>query len=106
MDFFVIASGTSRRQMLAIAEEVSRNLKKEGNPPLGREGYEESTWILQDYGDVVLHLFTDEAREMYDLESLWADAGRIDWETGAPVVETETDSAPATASDSPAADSE
>lgn len=88
VDFFVIATGTSRRQMHAIAEEINRELKREGNPPLGREGYEESTWILQDYGDVVLHVFTDEARAMYDLEGLWADAKRIDWQTGTPATES------------------
>lgn len=83
VDFFVIATGTSRRQMHAIAEEVNRVLKSEGNRPLGREGYDESTWILQDYGDVVLHVFTEEARQTYDLESLWADATNIDWQAEA-----------------------
>lgn len=83
MDFFVIATATSRRQMHAIADEVNRLLKEQGQTPLGREGYDSSIWILQDYGDVVLHLFTEEARELYDLERLWADAKRLDCQTGA-----------------------
>ena len=46
---------------------------------MGREGYEQSSWVVQDYGDVVLHVFTPETRELYDLENLWADAPRVDW---------------------------
>ncbi|MGH7127197.1 MAG: ribosome silencing factor [Planctomycetaceae bacterium] len=78
-DFFVITSGTSRRQMHAVAEEVDRALAGEGSPRRGVEGYEGSSWILQDYGDIVLHIFTPEVRQVYDLERLWADAKRIDW---------------------------
>lgn len=86
VDFFVIATGTSQRQMHAAADEVKRVLGAEGSRCHGLEGYENSTWILQDYGDIVLHLFTPEARQMYDLEHLWADAPRIDWRavTGTP----------------------
>ncbi|GAB4139429.1 MAG: hypothetical protein Tsb009_08350 [Planctomycetaceae bacterium] len=80
VDFFVITTGNSRRQMHAISTEVSRVLKQSGQKRLGREGYDSSTWILQDYGDVVLHIFTQEARELYDLERLWADAKRVDWQ--------------------------
>lgn len=78
-DYFVIATGTSRRQMHAVAEEVDRVLSERGSQRLGIEGYTVSQWIVQDYGDVVLHVFSDEARELYDLETLWADAVRIDW---------------------------
>ena len=80
VDFFVIVTGSSRRQMHAVATEVSRVLKQDGQERIGREGYESSTWILQDFGDVVLHLFTEESRETYDLEGLWADAARVDWQ--------------------------
>jgi ribosome-associated protein len=80
VDFFVITTGTSARQMHAIAEEVHRVLKAEGSQRLGLEGFDSSTWILQDYGDVVLHVFTDEARRTYDLEHLWADARQVDWQ--------------------------
>lgn len=82
VDFFVIATGTSRRQMHAIADEVNRKLKGEaGNDRLGIEGYRtEANWILVDFGDVVLHVFTEEGRELYDLENLKADAERFDWQ--------------------------
>ncbi len=73
-DFFVLATGSSRRQLHAISEEIDDVLQKElGDRRLGIEGYEESRWIVLDYGSVVVHLFDDETREFYDLESLWAD---------------------------------
>jgi ribosome-associated protein len=81
-DYFVITTGRNRRQMHAIAEEVDRALTEAGSERMGLEGYTESSWIVQDYGDVVLHVFTPEARELYDLEHLWADAGRVDWQAG------------------------
>ena len=81
VDYFVITTGTSRRQMHAVVEEVDRVLEAEGSSRIGLEGYRSDTWILQDYGDVVLHVFSSEAREIYDLEHLWADAPRIDWRT-------------------------
>ena len=80
VDYFVLTTGTSRRQMHAIAEEVDRVLQLEGSSRIGVEGYQNSTWILQDYGDIVLHVFTAETRTLYDLEHLWADAPRVDWE--------------------------
>ncbi|MBW3541619.1 MAG: ribosome silencing factor [Planctomycetes bacterium] len=79
VDFFVITTATSRRQMHAIAEEVDRVLGEEGSKRRGLEGYQHSAWILQDYGDVVLHVFSPETRQLYDLERLWADAPRVDW---------------------------
>lgn len=82
-DYFVISTGNSRRQMHAIAEEVDRVFEAQGSHRIGLEGYEKSTWIVQDYGDVVLHLFTPEARRLYDLENLWGDAPRIDWQLSA-----------------------
>ncbi len=86
VDFFVIVTGNSRRQMHAIADEVNRKLKHEdGNRRISIEGYRtEGNWILTDYGDVVLHVFTPEGRELYNLEQLWADAKRIDWQTADP----------------------
>ena len=80
-DYFVIATGSSRRQMHAIVEEVDRVLKQEGSRRRGIEGYQESSWIVEDYGDVVLHVFTDESRENYDLEALWGDAPRVNWQS-------------------------
>jgi ribosome-associated protein len=79
VDYFVITTGTSPRQLRALADEVRRVMKSRGNRPLGEEGDERSSWILQDYGDVVLHAFLPEARQIYDLEHLWADARKVDW---------------------------
>jgi ribosome-associated protein len=74
-DYFVLATGTSRRQLHAISEEIDDVLEKQmGDKRLGIEGYEDSRWIVLDYGSVVIHLFDEETRSYYDLESLWADA--------------------------------
>lgn len=78
-DYFVISTGNSRRQMHAISDEVQRRLKRAGSQRLSLEGFESSRWIVQDFGDVVVHVFTDEARALYDLEHLWGDAPRVDW---------------------------
>jgi ribosome-associated protein len=81
-DFFVLASGASRRQLHAMSEEIDDALEKGlGDRRLGIEGYEQSRWILLDYGDVVIHLFEPEARHYYALEDLWSEAKRVDWET-------------------------
>ncbi len=79
-DFFVLTTGSSSRQMRAIADEVHRVLSAEGSKALGTEGADSATWMLQDYGDIVLHVFTPAARSLYDLEHLWADAVRVDWQ--------------------------
>jgi len=78
-DYFIIATGTSSRQMRAAAGEVHRLFKAAGSNRIGLEGEGGNTWMLQDFGDIVVHLFTSEARETYDLENLWGDAPRIDW---------------------------
>lgn len=78
-DYFVITTGTSGRQMRALAEEVDRVLREVGSRPFGIEGRDDSQWILHDFGDIVLHVFSPEARKLYDLEHLWADAPRVDW---------------------------
>ncbi len=79
VDYFVITTGTSPRQLRALAEEVRQTMKARGNAPMGEEGDERSAWILQDYGDVVLHAFLADSRALYDLEHLWSDARRVDW---------------------------
>ena len=84
-DYFVIGTGTSRRHLHAISEEVDRKLEKEmGDRRLGREGYTDSRWILQDYGNVVIHLFDEETRRYFSLEDLWAEGTRVSWEPSAP----------------------
>jgi ribosome-associated protein len=79
-DYFVLATGASRRQIHNMAEEIDASLRAEGDHRIGIEGYESSRWVVQDYGDVVVHLFDEDARPYYALEELWADAGRVDWE--------------------------
>ncbi len=77
-DYFVIATGTSRRQLHAISDEISRVLRKDWHDQrLGSEGYTDSRWILQDYGDIVVHLFEPDARQYYALDDLWATARRV-----------------------------
>lgn len=77
-EFFLVCSGTSTRQVQAIADEVMDRLKKDrGSRPLHVEGYEAGTWVLLDYGDLIVHVFTEEAREFYQLERLWRDADRV-----------------------------
>lgn len=79
VDFFVIATASSKRQMKALAEETDVVMKKRGSARRGAEGEGESVWMLRDYGHVVLHVFTPEGRQLYALENLWADAPQIDW---------------------------
>jgi len=80
-DFFVIATGESRRQLHAMSEEIDHKLEDDlGDHRLGIEGYQESRWILLDYGNVVIHLFEPDAREYYSLEDLWCDAKRVPFE--------------------------
>lgn len=78
-DFFVIVSGSSRRQLAAISNEIDRVLKNDfGERRLSIAGYEESRWIVMDFGSVVAHLFDEDTRSFYDLESLWADSKQVD----------------------------
>lgn len=77
-DFFVIATGTSRRQIHAMADEIELVLKQQfGDLKRGGEGYEEGRWVVLDYGDLVVHLLDAEARAFWDLEGLWSDARRV-----------------------------
>jgi len=80
IDFFVIASAASRRQAYAIADEIDQEMKRRGELKLGMEGSEEGRWVLIDYGDFVVHVFSEEARTYYSLEEIWGDAPRLDWE--------------------------
>lgn len=76
-DYFVIASGTNRNQVQAMADNVEEMLGKAGFEPKQIEGYQNANWILIDYGDVVLHLFDEENRLFYDLERIWRDGKLI-----------------------------
>lgn len=78
-DYFVIATGTSRRQLHAISEEIDNTLENDLNDKrVNIDGYTESRWIVLDYSTVVIHLFDDETRAFYSLEALWADAKKVD----------------------------
>ena len=80
-DFLLICSGASDRQVAAIADEVCRQLRDAGIRPLHVEGEGRSEWVLLDYGDFVVHVFTEERRAYYGLDSLWGDATRLEAET-------------------------
>ncbi len=78
-DYFVIVTGASRRQLHAMSEEIDHTLEDDMNDRRdGIEGYNDSRWILLDYGSVVIHLFDQETRSYYDLENLWAGAPKVD----------------------------
>ena len=73
-DFFVICSGANSRQIQAITDEIELRLKKRGELPNSIEGYSNAEWVLMDYGDYLIHVFSEKARTYYDLERLWRDA--------------------------------
>jgi ribosome-associated protein len=75
-DYFVLGSGTSARQMRSVADEIVELAEKKGNKSIHKDGYEGESWILVDFVDVIVHLFSDEARAYYDLDNLWGDATR------------------------------
>ena len=77
-DYFVLCSGTNPRQMQAIADEVELRLKGAGMRPTHIEGYNQAEWILIDYVDFVVHVFSEKARKFYDLERLWKSARRLE----------------------------
>jgi ribosome-associated protein len=78
-DYFVIATGTSDRQMRTVADEISQVAREHGLTRFGRAGYEQARWTLLDFIDVVVHIFDTEYRDYYDLELLWGDAKRVTW---------------------------
>lgn len=79
-DYFVIASGTSSTHVRSLSDELEEKLKAEGVSPARVEGYRSNSWVLLDYGSVVIHVFTQEARDFYDLDRLWADGIKVDWQ--------------------------
>ena len=85
-DIMMIAGASNERQVLAVAEEIEKDLflKCDGRQPRSREGLTEGQWVLLDYGDFVIHVMHDEAREFYGLERLWKDCESIDLQLGHP----------------------
>ena len=80
-DYFVICNGTSSTHIKALVDEVDKKLSEAGEPPTRREGLRSDIWVLMDFGCVIVHVFTDEARKFYDLERLWSDAAVVDPKT-------------------------
>jgi ribosome-associated protein len=77
-DYFVIASGANERQVQAIADEVYEKLKKAGSASARMEGYKTAEWVLLDFGDFVVHVFEQKARQFYNLERLWREARKVE----------------------------
>jgi len=86
-DFFVVCNGRSRLHVEAIADEVEEQMREMGVKPWHREGIPDSSWVITDYGDVVVHVFEPEARVFYNLEGLWGDAPRLDVPEPAPAAQ-------------------
>ena len=76
-DYFVICNGSSSTHIKALVDEVDKQLSVAGEPPIRREGLRSDIWVLMDFGSVIVHIFTDEARKFYDLERLWSDAEAV-----------------------------
>ena len=77
-DYFLICTGTSNTHVKTLCDYAEYTLEQLGEPMLGREGHRGNSWELLDFGSIVVHVFTDEARKFYDLERLWADAEPVD----------------------------
>jgi len=77
-DYFLIASGSNPRQIQAISDEVEERLERVGLHPVSVEGYKQAEWVLLDYADFVVHVFSEKARKYYDLERLWKSAKRLE----------------------------
>ena len=78
-DYFIVCSTSNERQARAIAETMRMKLKEMGRREMGVEGMDDARWVLQDFGDIVLHVFHESQREFYDIEGLWADAKQVRW---------------------------
>ena len=76
-DYFVICNGTSSTHVKALVDEVDKQLSLAGEPPVRREGLRSDIWVLMDFGCVLVHVFTDEARKFYNLERLWSDSEEV-----------------------------
>ena len=83
-DVFIIATGTSRRHVLTLAEASEEAMEESGRKVLRREGVEDAKWLLLDFGDLVVHVFDQFTRDFYDLERLWSDAPRLAAAVSAP----------------------
>ena len=78
-DYFIICSTSNERQARAIAEDLRLRMRELGKSEMGVEGMKDGRWVLQDFADIVLHVFHESQREFYDIEGLWADAKQVRW---------------------------
>lgn len=85
VDYLVVATASSRRQIAAIADDIEEAMTALGDRKAGIEGYDRGGWTVVDFVDVIVHLFDDAKREYYQLEHLWADAPRVAWEADVPM---------------------
>ena len=76
-DYFVICSGSTAPHIQALVDEVDKQLSEAGEPPIRREGLRSDIWVLMDFGSVIVHVFTEEARKFYNLERLWSDSQEV-----------------------------
>ena len=76
-DYFVVCTGANQRQIQAISDAIGQELKKQNEFPISVEGYRDGEWVLADYGDFVVHIFSPRARTYYDLERLWRNAKSV-----------------------------
>jgi ribosome-associated protein len=79
-DYMIVATGTSPRQMRSVCDDIAEMGEKVKYTPLASNGMEGETWMLIDFVDVVIHVFSQDAREFYDLDNLWGDAPKVEWE--------------------------
>jgi ribosome-associated protein len=77
-DYFVLCTGANSRQIQAISDEIGMQLKDRGGFPISAEGYQDAEWVLVDYGDFLVHIFSERARAYYDLERLWRHAKSVE----------------------------
>ena len=92
-DVFVIATGRSRLHIQSVAAELKDRLREKGRDRLGEEGLAEAEWVLLDYGDFVIHIFSPDHRRYYGLEGLWGDAPKVPWSAPVPQTTSELQSA-------------
>lgn len=78
-DYFILATANSSLQLRALGGKLQRELRERGRRPMGVAGLEAASWLVLDYGDMVIHVFSAEARDYYRLEDLWGDAEKVDW---------------------------
>ena len=77
-DYFVICSGSNSRQLQAITDEIALQMKRRGEPAMSIEGYDGGEWVLSDYSDIIVHVFSEKARSFYDLDRLWRQARPVE----------------------------